>query len=80
MRYSAFLVVFLLGMSSMLCAQRIENVKAAVEKDKVIITYDVTGVASGQRFKAQLYSSHNNFASPLFRVSGDVGEITRSQS
>lgn len=74
MRYSYILAAILL--SSTLQAQRIENVKATVVNEKVIITYDVTGVASGQRFKAQLYSSHNNFGSPLFRVSGDVGEIT----
>lgn len=76
MRSSPLFFIICLSLAIPLQAQRIENVKATLENDKVIITYDVTGVTSGQRFKAQLYSSHNNFASPLFRVSGDVGEIT----
>lgn len=76
MRFSTLSFIICLSLSTSLQAQRIENVKATVENDKVIITYDVTGVTSGQRFKAQLFSSHNNFSSPLFRVSGDVGEIT----
>jgi hypothetical protein len=56
-------------------AQRVENIKAVVlgDGEKVIITYDITGASEGQKFKVTLYSSHNNFASPLSLVNGDVG-------
>lgn len=58
-----------------LSAQRIENVKAEVygEGEKVVITYDINGASQGQKFKVQVYGSHNNYAAPLTLVSGDVG-------
>src|SRR5882762_1847745 len=55
-------------------AQKVENVRAAASGEQIIITYDLTGVKSDQRFKVNLYSSHNNFASPVQQVTGDVGD------
>jgi hypothetical protein len=65
----------LLLVSTSLAAQRIENIKAEVfgEGEKVVITYDITGAAQGQKFKVSVYGSHNNFTAPLTLVTGDVG-------
>lgn len=54
-------------------AQRIENVKAEVIGEKVLVTYDLVGTTDAQKFKVQLYASFNNFTSPLASVKGDVG-------
>jgi hypothetical protein len=69
------LLVPLLLLTIPLAAQRVENVKAEVigEGEKVIITYDLIGAGENQKFKVQLYGSHNNYAAPLSLVTGDVG-------
>lgn len=66
-----FFVLFATGA----LAQRIENIRADVlgDGEKVIVTYDIVGASEGQKFRVTLFSSHNNFASPLSLVSGDVG-------
>ena len=55
-------------------AQKVENVRAASSGDQIIVTYDLTGTKPDQRFKVNLYSSHNNFAGPVQNVTGDVGD------
>lgn len=69
------LSVFLFLTCGVALGQRVENVKAEVlsDGDRVIITYDLTSANASQRFKVSLYSSHNNYASPLTLVTGDVG-------
>lgn len=69
------LLLPLLLLTTSLAAQRVENIRAEVfgEGEKVVITYDITGAAMGQKFKVTVYGSHNNFAAPLTLVSGDVG-------
>lgn len=54
-------------------SQKIENVRADVNGDQMIITYDLIGAAEGQEFRIQMYSSNNNFTVPLLRVTGDIG-------
>lgn len=55
--------------------QSVENVKAEVTQgNKVIITYDLRGNPEKEQFKVRIYSSHNNYSSPLVRVSGDVSD------
>jgi hypothetical protein len=65
----------LLLLAFQLTAQRIENIKAEVfgEGEKVVITYDINDAPAGQKFKVTVYGSHNNYASPLTLVTGDVG-------
>lgn len=70
--------IFILGFTVLSVAalgQKVENIKAEVlgDGEKVVVTYDITGALEGQKFKVSLYGSHNNFASPLSLVSGDVG-------
>ena len=65
---------FLLGSLQGGC-QSVENVVARVEGgDKVIIQYDLKGDEQDERFKVKVYSSHNDYSSPLTRVSGDVSD------
>ncbi len=75
MRLSVRCLISLLALLVVLplSAQRIENVKATVVGEKVIITYDILGASEGQRFKLQLFSSHDNFSTSLSLVKGDVG-------
>jgi hypothetical protein len=53
--------------------QSIANVRAEINADKVLITYDLDGKPD-QRYNISLYGSHNNFSSPLRLVTGSVGE------
>ena len=55
-----------------LFAQKIENVKATVNGDDIIITYDLSG-KDGQEFKINLYASNSNFSKPIVKASGDIG-------
>jgi len=65
---------FLLLMAPLaVLAQKVENIKAAVEGEKIIITYDIIEALTGDRYDVQIYASHNNFSAPLQRVRGDVG-------
>lgn len=54
-------------------AQRIENFVAAFTDGKVILTYDLAGTRTDQKFQIEVFSSHNNFSAPLRSVTGDVG-------
>lgn len=58
-------------------AQKIENIRAEAEADKIIVTYDLVQGQSGDAYSVFLYSSFNNFRSPLTKVSGDVGQGVR---
>ena len=54
--------------------QTLENVKAAFDGEKMVITYDLGFTDANQKFKVAFYSSHDNFARPLSSTTGDVGE------
>ena len=71
------LLLVLLFATFQLSAQRLENIRAeAVNSgDRVIITYDISGPA-GKKYQVKVYSSHNNYTTPLSMVSGDVNEVT----
>ncbi len=70
MRILTLFVLLLVGGS--LAAQKIENVKATINGDDIIITYDLTG-KEGQEFKINLYASNSNFSKPIIKASGDIG-------
>ena len=67
--------ILLLALSFPLLAfsQKLENLKAIVQGEKIIVTYDLSQGYAGDKFDILLYASHNNFSSPLQRVNGDVG-------
>lgn len=54
-------------------SQKLENLKAVSAGDKIVITYDLSAEVPGDKYDVQIYSSYNNFASPLRYVSGDMG-------
>jgi hypothetical protein len=54
-------------------SQKIENLKAEVRGEKVIVNYDLDLGTTG-KYKISLYSSHNNFETAVNRVTGDVGD------
>src|SRR4051812_7433467 len=57
-------------------AQKLTNVRATIDSatNTVNILYDLQGAMEGQLYQVNLYSSHNNFSSPLSFVNGDVGD------
>ena len=58
-------------------SQSIQNINAVFSGGKVTVSYDVVGGKPNQTYSVDLYSSHDNFASPLKRVTGDVGKDIR---
>ena len=55
-------------------AQSLENIRASFQDGKVIVFYDLAGVAAGEKYSLQIFGSHNNYSSPLKAVEGDVGD------
>ena len=71
MRYIFCLV--LIAISNFTTAQKIVNLRAEAQGDKIVVTYDLIGIPD-DRYDVDLFSSHNNFAAPLRQVKGDVGK------
>jgi hypothetical protein len=72
------LLILFLFVGIQASAQRLENIRAEAINggEKVLITYDLNGGSQGQKFKVTLYSSHNNYSTPLSLISGDVNDVT----
>ncbi len=73
-----FLLAFFVLTACDTIAQRLENIRAEAINggESVIITYDLTGGSSSSKYKVAIYSSHNNFATPLTQVTGDLNDVT----
>jgi hypothetical protein len=54
--------------------QAIENVKARLEGENLVVTYDLLNGTANDKFAVSLRSSHNNFATALAQLSGNVGD------
>lgn len=67
------LLLLTLLLPGLALGQKIENWKAALQGDKILITYDLVQGATGDKYNVSVYSSYNNFSSPLQKVTGDVG-------
>ena len=62
-------------------AQKVRNVTAEFQNERVEISYDLIGELSGQVYEVIVYSSLDNYVSPLIYVNGDVGkEISPGRS
>lgn len=72
------LLLVLIFATFQLSAQRLQNVRAEAVSggERVVITYDITGASQGQKYRVTVYSSHNNYSTPLTQVTGDVNEVT----
>ena len=66
-------ILFVFSVSISAFSQKLENLKAIAQGDRIVITYDIKGTLAGDKCDIQIYSSHNNFSTQLKRVSGDVG-------
>jgi len=71
---SSFWIIPFLFSTISAWGQRIENPKALIIEDNVVVSYDLVGTKSDQSFEVHLYSSANQFLSPLTKVTGDVGK------
>ena len=69
----AFLLIFSLISLSNLMAQRVEIQKIFFKDSKVHVQYTLLDDKSDRSYQMQLYSSKDNYISPLKEVSGDVG-------
>jgi hypothetical protein len=54
-------------------AQKIENLRAVVQASEIVITYTISPTNTLDKFDISIYSSHNNYSTPLQQVSGDIG-------
>ena len=55
-------------------SQKLENLKAEVAGEKIIVTYDITGSHPDDSYNISLYSSQDKYTAPLTLVTGDVGK------
>ncbi len=67
-------LILSLTLSSTVSAQRLANISAIFDDEKVLITYDLLAEHADDKFSVQVYSSHDNFQSPLSLLVGDAGE------
>lgn len=72
------LLLVLCFISFQVLAQRLENIRAEAVNggERVIITYDLTGASSDQKYNVSVYSSHNNYSTSLAQLSGDIHDVT----
>ena len=71
-KFSAFIVFILFSIIAF--GQQVSNVRAEKDGDNVRIVYDLEGTSSDAMFDVNIYSSHNNFTTPLKLITGDVGK------
>jgi hypothetical protein len=75
-----FVFLFLLLLATTFVhAQSIENVQATFADGLVVITYDLKADANLE-FSVSIYSSHNNYSTPLKQLTGDVGTVKPGMS
>jgi hypothetical protein len=55
-------------------SQSIENIQTTFDGEKVLITYDLIHKDPTEKFKVNLFSSHDNFTNPLLYAVGSLGE------
>ncbi|MFC2123265.1 Ser-Thr-rich GPI-anchored membrane family protein [Bacteroidota bacterium] len=64
---------FLIFVIQLSYGQRFENIQARIENDVVTVSYDIVSPFGIGVYQVDIYSSHNNYNSPLQMVLGDVG-------
>lgn len=71
-KYFSIVLMFVLPE---LKAQIFEDIRFLRDNDKIIIFYDLIDVEPGYRASVKLYSSLNNFAQPINKISGDISNV-----
>ena len=77
MRRTTVLVLFLLSAFA-LHAQKMAVKKVELAGEKIIVHYDLEDSNPNNEYQISLYSSKNNFATALAKVSGDVGNEVKA--
>ncbi|MFT7281363.1 MAG: hypothetical protein ACI9DM_001087, partial [Cyclobacteriaceae bacterium] len=56
-------------------AQSVSSVEVSIVEDDLHVTYNMSGLSTGQKFNVEIYSSLDNYTSPLSddRITGDLG-------
>ena len=73
MRLILLILSFLTGLCFCSLAQNLTKLSASQQGNEVVVNYHLDG-EKGKAYTVALYASHNNFASPLKMVQGDVNE------
>lgn len=75
----AAIVSLLIAIAPIFCVgQSTENIQSTFKDGRATITYDLVGVPGKELYAVDIYSSHDNFGSPLKLVSGAVGKNIRA--
>ena len=67
------LPVLLIWLVSVGYSQNISITNITNDRGKLIVNYTLAPNLAGEKYNLQLYSSHNNYASPVTFVEGDIG-------
>lgn len=73
MKYKYLYIIFFLMFGTKLCAQTLKIDRIEFVRDKIVVYYSLDDSNENQQYTVDLYSSKDNFATPLIKVSGDVG-------
>jgi hypothetical protein len=68
-----FIIITILGLSHAAFSQEFQIKNVRLEDGKVILKYNLKDTIPGRRYTINLYSSEDDFVSPLSSVSGDIG-------
>jgi len=74
LRLPAFLAVVLILTGSQSFAQSVENISTRFDGQNIIITYDLVHSNVNEKFRVDLFSSHDNYNLPLKLVTGAAGD------
>ncbi len=72
MRGAFLIILFLISIAGY--SQQFQVIDVSQSKGKVIINYNVNPQYRGEKYKVDIYGSHDNYTRPLQYVSGDVGD------
>lgn len=74
MKKQLFVFISILFSSlNIVLGQEIKNIRATENQGKVTIAYDLIGLMTHEKYKIEIYSSVDNFKSPLTFTTGDLG-------
>ena len=67
------MITLMMSLLNLTHAQTLENINASFDGERVTVSYILSYAEVNQKFKIDLYSSHDNYSQPI-TVTGDAGE------
>jgi len=67
-------VLLLILLTSSVHCQEVENIQVQVKGHLIVVSFDLTSADPSIKYKIDLFSSHDDFQTPLTAVTGDVNE------